>query len=90
MLALDTAKNKTCNKNVPENAFLFFETESCSGEIHTSYFADRDGNMFKVIDWVDNKPQPITMSILASFAWINYGISDVTLERAFMAWKENN
>lgn len=46
----------TANKNVPANSFLICETSAMSGEIVTTYYADKDGHLFKVTDWKGNKP----------------------------------
>jgi len=49
----------TANKNVPASVLLLAETSSMSGEIVTTYYIDRDGNMLKVADWKGDKPSPV-------------------------------
>ena len=56
-----TYPTSTANMNVPTNAFLLAEVSTMSGEIVTTYYATEDGSLYKVTDWVGNKPQPISL-----------------------------
>lgn len=52
-----TYPTSTCNRNVPNNAFLLAEVSYTSGEyIETVYIDPRNDCGYKVGDWVSNKP----------------------------------
>ena len=48
--------NKTTNKNIPESVFLVAEIVVSSLENKTTYYIDKKGDIFKVGDWVTDKP----------------------------------
>ena len=54
----------TANRNVPKDAFLFAETSTVNDEQHTTYYADPNCFVWKVGDWVGDKPQHMYMSKL--------------------------
>ena len=49
----------TANQNVPRGSFLIAEVSTMSGEIKTTYYADREGNLFSVVDWKGCKPSQV-------------------------------
>ena len=53
-----TYPTNTANRNVPANSFLIAETSQMSGEIITTYYATKDGSLWKVTDWKSDKPSP--------------------------------
>lgn len=53
-----TYPTNTSNRNVPRGSFLIAETSQMSGEIKTTYYANREGELFKVYDWKGSKPSP--------------------------------
>lgn len=57
---------RTMNPNVPLGMFLIAETEAMSGEIRTTYYADRDGSTYGVGDWSGDEPQPTTLQRIAA------------------------
>lgn len=57
------------NRNVPPGVFLVAETMQCSREMINTYYIDNDGNMLVVCDWVDSKPQPVTLCQLCRLTW---------------------
>jgi hypothetical protein len=52
------------NSNVPKDVYLVADESLTSGELHYTYYIDREGNMFMVADWKDSKPAPVTMHML--------------------------
>jgi hypothetical protein len=52
---------RTTNRNVPRCSVLLAETMQCSGEIVMTYYADADGYLWRVSDWVMDKPQPVML-----------------------------
>jgi len=54
----------TSNPNVPEDTFLIAEVTTMSGEINTTYYATREGDMFSVGDWSVDRPHPVYMNQL--------------------------
>lgn len=60
-----TYPQKTCNRNVPTGSFLIAEAERMSGEIIETFYADPDGNTYKVTDWSGHKPAPAYMNELS-------------------------
>ena len=59
-----TYPDGTANRNVPKNVFLIAEAERMSGEIIETYYADPEGNTYKVTDWSGHKPAPAYMNEL--------------------------
>lgn len=53
--------DSTTNKNVPHGTFLVYEYSQCSGEIVTTIFAEPDGSLWRVTDWVNDKPHRINI-----------------------------
>ena len=49
----------TANRNVPKGAFLFAETSTANDEQHTTYYVDPNCFVWKVGDWVGDKPQHV-------------------------------
>jgi hypothetical protein len=56
-----TYPTSTSNRNVPASALLIAETEATSGECVTTYYADAHMVLWKVGDWVGDKPEPAFM-----------------------------
>ena len=56
---MKTYPQTTANNNVPKGAFLLAEQSAMSGEIVTTYYADKDGFLWKVDDWINSKPHPV-------------------------------
>lgn len=52
-----TYPKSTSNKNVPQGVFLIAETSAMSGEIITTYYADKNGYLWKVYDWKGCRPE---------------------------------
>jgi len=52
----------TCalNTNIPDDVLILHIKSTMSGEIRTTYFVDKNGNLFACGDWADDKPYPIT------------------------------
>lgn len=59
-----TYPGSTANPNVPKNVYLIAEVTTMSGEIVTTYYIDLAGCMWKVSDWVNNKPVPVSVATL--------------------------
>ena len=57
--------NNTANRNVPQDVFLIAETEAMSGEIHYTYYADKEGTTFVVADWSGDKPGTMAIEHIA-------------------------
>jgi hypothetical protein len=51
----------TSNKNVPKDAYLLAETYAMSDEIITTYYADKENNLWAVTDWINDKRQPVPL-----------------------------
>ena len=49
----------TTNRNVPKGAFLFAETSTANDEQHTTYYVDPNCFVWKVGDWIGDKPQHV-------------------------------
>jgi hypothetical protein len=50
--------SKSVNPNVPKDCFVIAEYSTMSGEIHHTYYANVDGQMFHVTDWSCDIPSP--------------------------------
>jgi len=55
---IKTYPQQTINLNVPDNVYLIAEVNKMSGEITETYYIDNDGNLLKVGDWSQDKPNP--------------------------------
>ena len=80
-----TMPTQTRNHNVPKNALLMAETEQMSGEIVTTYYADGDGLMWAVGDWVMDKPHPVYMFELCRLT----GLTEGMIRGAYESWRRN-
>ena len=80
-----TMPTSTANRNVPADVLLLAETETMSGEIVTTYYADREGYTWSVIDWKGHKPLPVYLPEL----WRLTGLSPNMLSGAWSSWKRN-
>ena len=69
-----TYPQETCNRNVPINSFLIAETERMNGEIIETYYADPEGNTYKVTDWSGHNPAPAYMNELCKLTGDTPGI----------------
>jgi hypothetical protein len=49
------------NQYVPKDVYLVADESLTSGELHYTYFIDRQGNIFMVADWKGSKPAPVSM-----------------------------
>lgn len=54
-----TYPTRTANRNVPAGVFLIAEASTMSGEIVTTYYADKEGNLWGVKDWKGCRPYPV-------------------------------
>lgn len=80
-----TLPTATANRNVPADVLLLAETEAMSGEIVTTYYADREGFLWKVIDWNGHRPEPVYLPEL----WRLTGLSPALLTGEWSSWKRN-
>ena len=64
----------TSNQNVPTGSFIIAEAERMSGEIIETYYADPDGNTYKVTDWSGHKPAPTYINELCKITGDTPGI----------------
>lgn len=62
----------TPNPNVPRGVTVIAHTSYCSGEICYDYYADNEGRVYKVCDWVNSKPQPVSALELSTIAGERY------------------
>lgn len=76
---------RTANRNVPADVFIVAEIENMSGEIVTTYYIDREGNIWQCGDWVMDKSHPATMHNLCKLAWD----TEQMIERHWKSWKED-
>ena len=76
---------KSVNQNVPKNCFVIAEYSTTSGEITHTYFADINGKMFYVIDWVDCKPSPTFFTEI----YKETGLSEHTISAEYDTWLIN-
>jgi len=76
----------TTNHNVPKDVFLIAEDSHMSGEIVTTFYADKEGNMWEVGDWKYDKPQPLTMSRLYKATMLSPKMVTCMYNR----WREND
>lgn len=77
------------NKNVPMDVYLIADISQMSGEIHTTYYINRNGEMFKVKDWVMCKPEKSTLSELCKLT----GDSEMMINNrwsSYFYWKDKN
>lgn len=78
---------RTTNRNVPADVFIVAETEAMSGEIRTTYYVDRWGNIWQCGDWImDNKPHHATMHDLCR---LTYDTEQMITSR-WESWKAND
>lgn len=49
------------NNNVPDDVYLIADVSLMDGEIHQTYYINRDGGMFEVSDWKGHKPVSVAM-----------------------------
>ena len=74
----------TGNRNIPRSGvFLIAEETVCSGEQTTTFYADADGNMWKVGNWVMDKPQPALLLDVGRLT----GLPGLAIMEAFDAWR---
>jgi hypothetical protein len=45
------------NPYVPKDVFLVADVSLTSGEMHFTYYIDKEGYLFMVCDWIGSKPQ---------------------------------
>jgi len=69
---------QTANKNVPARACLICEYSQMSGEIVTTVFFDATGQLWRVTDWVNDKPHRVDPVDIAR----DMGVNAIDLYRA--------
>lgn len=79
---MKTFPRDTANRNVPKDSLLICEFETMSGEITWTVYVDKDGNMFQVTDWVNDKPAPVTLSYVCRETLL----SEKQIEGAWNSW----
>ena len=55
---MKTYPTSTSNQNVPKDVYLLAEVATMSDEIQTTFYATKTGKLWKVGDWITDKPQP--------------------------------
>jgi len=75
-------RNEIVNQNVPQDLFIIAHTSTMSGEIQTTYYATREGDMFMVSDWKGNRPEPLTMHMI----WQLTGLTPAMVEGEYLSW----
>ena len=73
----------TANRNVPKDMFLIAETSTANDEQHTTYYANADGFLWKVCDWVGDKPQRAYMSELYKLTGDTYNMLGARITQHF-------
>lgn len=68
------------NKNVPENTKVIGNTQEASGEIGYTYYW-KDGRLFYVGDWVNDKPVDITEDCVMLNKLLGWVMESILKER---------
>ena len=69
------------------NRYEFFKVFQMSGEIGYTYYADKNGNIFKLCDWIGSEPELTTQSEIFKLAMILFGLSPLLILEDFNSWK---
>ena len=67
--------------------YIFFEASQMSGEICHTYYANKEGDLFKLCDWTGSKPEPVTQSELFKLGMQLFGLSPQLILWDFERWQ---